>query len=81
MTSLQSAMLSIKGKVPIGPMFIVNKPKFWCRNKVIIGEPFELSDFYGKRLGSEEMAMASKIVEEKLNELREYALNSLTKKG
>ncbi|MBQ8444402.1 MAG: 1-acyl-sn-glycerol-3-phosphate acyltransferase [Clostridia bacterium] len=76
-----TAMLAIKGKVPIVPMFIVNKPKFWRRNKVIIGEPFELSDFYGKRLGSEEMAMASKIVEEKLNELREYALNSLTKKG
>ncbi|MBQ8792582.1 MAG: 1-acyl-sn-glycerol-3-phosphate acyltransferase [Clostridia bacterium] len=75
-----TAMLAIKGKVPIVPMFIVNKPKFWHRNTVIIGEPFELSDFYGKRLGSDEMANASKIVEEKLNELREYAINSLTKK-
>jgi len=66
--------------VPIVPMFILNKPKFWRRNKVFFGEPFELSDFYGKRLGSEEMAQASKIVEEKINELRKFAMKSLTKK-
>ncbi|MBE7074279.1 MAG: 1-acyl-sn-glycerol-3-phosphate acyltransferase [Clostridiales bacterium] len=75
-----TAMLAIKGKVPIVPMFILNKPKFWRRNKVFFGEPFELSDFYGKRLGSEEMAQASKIVEEKINELRKFAMKSLTKK-
>ena len=76
-----TAMLAIKGKVPIVPMFILNKPRFWRRNKVFIGKPFELSQYYGKRLGGEEMTNASKIVEEKLNELREYAINSLTKKG
>lgn len=75
-----TAMLAIKGKVPIVPMFIMKKPKLWHRNRVVIGKPFELSDFYGRRLGSEEMAQASKIVEEKINELREYAINSLTKK-
>ncbi|MBP3344753.1 MAG: 1-acyl-sn-glycerol-3-phosphate acyltransferase [Clostridia bacterium] len=75
-----TAMLAIKGKVPIVPMFTVKKPKVWRRNRVYIGQPFTLDEFYGKKLSSEELQKASLIVEKKLNELREYALNSLTKK-
>ncbi|MBO5394614.1 MAG: 1-acyl-sn-glycerol-3-phosphate acyltransferase [Clostridia bacterium] len=75
-----AAMLAIKGKVPVVPMFVLKKPKLWRRNKVFVGQPFELSDFYGKKLSSEELASASKIIEDKINNLREYALNSLTKK-
>jgi len=76
-----TAMLAIKAKVPVVPMFILNKPKFWRRNKIYIGKPFELDGFYGKRLSAEELTLASQKVEEKINELREFALNSLTKKG
>lgn len=76
-----TAMLAIKAKVPVVPMFILNKPKFWRRNKIYIGKPFELGEFYGKRLSAEELTLASQKVEEKINELREFALNSLTKKG
>lgn len=75
-----AAMLAIKAKVPVVPMFVLKKPKFWRRNKVFVGQPFELSEFYGKKLSAEELAGASKMIENKLNELREYALNSLTKK-
>lgn len=74
------AMFAIKGKVPIVPMFILNKPKFLRRNKVYIGEPFTLEEFYGKKLSNEELTLASEKVAEKMNELREYALNTLTKK-
>lgn len=74
------AMFAIKAKVPIVPMFIMKKPKIFRRNKVFIGKPFELSDFYGRKLSNEEMAEASEIVVEKMNEIREIALNSLTKK-
>ena len=75
-----TAMMAIKAKVPVVPMFVLKKPKFGRRNKVFVGEPFTLEQFYGKKLGGEELEAASKIVEEKINELREYALNSLTKK-
>ena len=75
-----TAMLAIKGKVPIVPIFTLKKPKFWRRNKVFVGQPFELNDFYGKKLDQETLDNASKVVENKLNELREFALNSLTKK-
>ncbi len=74
------AMFATKARVPVVPMFIQKKPKFFRRNRVYIGKPFELDEFYGKKLSSEDMEKASEVVAEKMNELREYALNSLTKK-
>lgn len=74
------AMFATKAKVPIVPMFIMKKPKIFRRNKVFIGQPFELDSFYGRKLSSEDINQASEIVAQKMNELREVALNSLTKK-
>ena len=74
------SMFAIKAKVPIVPMFIAKQPKFWRRNKVIIGQPFLLEEFYGKKLDNEILTQASDIVAAKINELRESQLNALTKK-
>lgn len=73
-------MFAIKGRVPIVPMFIMRKPKMFRRNKVVVGKPFELTEFYGKKLSNEELSLATEIVSKKMNELREETLNSLTKK-
>lgn len=73
------AMFAIKAKTPIVPMFILRKPKIFRRNKVVIGEPFELTDFYGKKLSGDELGLATEIVAKKMEELREQALISLTK--
>lgn len=74
------AMFATKAKVPIVPMFIQKKPKLFRKTRFYIGKPFELDEFYGKKLTSEDLENASGIVANKMNELREYALNSLTKK-
>lgn len=74
------SMFAIKAKVPIVPMFIAKQPKFWRRNKVIIGKPFLLEEFYDKKLDNEILTQASDIVAAKMNELRESQLNALTKK-
>lgn len=74
------AMFAIKAKVQIVPMFIMKKPKIFRRNKIVIGQPFDLSDFYGKKLLNEDLAEATEIVAKKMDELREQTLNSLTKK-
>lgn len=74
------AMFAIKAKVKIVPMFIVKKPKIFRRNKVVIGEPFELDEFYGRKLSTEDLDRATEIVSKKMNELREQTLISLTKK-
>lgn len=74
------SMFAIKAKVPIVPMFIAKQPKFWRKNKVIIGKPFLLDQFYDKKLDNEILSQASDIVAAKMNELRESQLNALTKK-
>ncbi len=74
------AMFAVKAKVPIVPIFIMKKPKLFRRNRIFVGKPFTLEEFYGKRLDSTLLDEAGEIVKTKMNELREYALNSLTKK-
>lgn len=74
------AMFAVKAKVPIVPIFIMKKPKLFRRNRIFVGKPFTLDQFYGKRLDSTLLDEAGEIVKTKMNELREYALNSLTKK-
>lgn len=74
------SMFAIKAKVPIVPMFIAKQPRFWRKNKVVIGQPFLLEEFYGKKLDNETLTQASDIVAAKMNELRESQLNALTKK-
>ena len=74
------SMFAIKAKTQIVPMFLLSRPKMFKRNKIFIGKPFSLDEFYDKRLDNETLSQATLIVEEKMNELREFALNSLTKK-
>lgn len=74
------SMFAIKAKTQIVPMFLYRRPKMFRRNKIFIGKPFSLDEFYDKRLDNETLTQATLIVEEKMNELREFALNSLTMK-
>ena len=74
------SLFAIKAKSQIVPMFILRKPKLFRHNKIFIGKPFSLADFYDKRLDNETLSQATLMVEEKMNELREFAFNSLTKK-
>ena len=74
------AMFAIKAKVPVVPIFILRQPKIFRRNKIFIGQPFTLEEFYGKKLDSTELELAGNILTAKMNEIREFALNSLTKK-
>ena len=73
------SMFAIKGKVPIVPIFISKKPKFFRRTKVFIGKPFELNDYYGIKMDSEELKKASDVVTLKLNEVRDNSMKTLTK--
>ena len=74
------AMFAIKAKVPIVPMFITKKPRFWRKTKVVIGKPFLLEEFYGKKLDNDTLTKASDQVAAKIDQLRESQLNALTKK-
>lgn len=65
-----ATMLAIKAKVPIIPIYINRQPKMFRKTIITIGEPFELDEFYGQRLDSENLDKAGEILLSKMNELR-----------
>ena len=63
-------MMSIKCKTPIIPIVIYSKPKFFRRTDILIGEPFELTEYYNKKLSDEEMAQADEYLRQYMLEMR-----------
>ena len=61
-----AAMLALKAKVPILPMHIEKRAKIFRRNKIIVGKPFDLAQFYDQKLNSETLDKASEIITQKL---------------
>ena len=45
-----AAMIAIKGQAPLMPIIIFNKPRLFRRNYIYVGRPFELSEYYGRKL-------------------------------
>lgn len=63
-------MIAIKTKSPIVPIWIEKKPRLFRKSVYKIGKPFELDQFYGKKLDEETLQKANAIVREKMLELR-----------
>ena len=74
-----SCMFAVKTKTPIIPCYILKHQKPFRFNKLIVGEPFELSDYYDKKLDKETLDDASQIIVEKLTELKENYVTKKTK--
>ena len=51
-------------------MWVVSKPKAFRKSKILIGKPYELTDFYGKKLDEVTLEEANKVVREKMLELK-----------
>ena len=47
------AMFALKANAPIVPMVIVRKPKLWRRNRLVIGEPIDISKYQGQKATKE----------------------------
>ena len=65
-----TALLAIKTKSPIVPFVICNRPRVFRLTHVVFGEPFELSEYYGRKLTNEDYAEAEEKLRNKLYELR-----------
>lgn len=63
------AMIAIKTKTPIVPVWIERKPKLFRKSVYHIGQPFELEGFYGKKLDEETLNQANEVVRAKMLEL------------
>lgn len=75
------ALIAIKTKTPIVPVWIRNKPKAFRRSVYYIGKPFELSDFYGRKLDEETLLDANQIIREKMIEVGELGKKKKEKKN
>lgn len=69
------ALIAIKTKTPIVPIWIERKPKIFRKSVYHIGRPFELSEFYGKKLDEQTLQEANQIVREKMLEVRQEILS------
>ena len=65
-----AAMLAIKAKVPVLPVFIQKRGKIFRRNKLFVGQAFGLEEFYDNKLDAETLNAAGKVIAEKLVDLQ-----------
>ena len=75
-----SVIFSVKAKCPIVPIMMLKKAKIFRCTKIIIGKPFELEDYYGKKLTEEEISEMAQIIRTKMIEQQEILAN-MSKKG
>jgi 1-acyl-sn-glycerol-3-phosphate acyltransferase len=62
-----AAIIAIKTQTPVIPVMIYCKPRFFRCTHILIGEPIELTEYYGRKLTDSEYAEADE-------KLREYML-------
>lgn len=65
-----SALFAIRAKVPVVPMVIYKKARFLQRNYILMGEPFELSEYYGVKLTEEVLQEADGKIMQAMLKLR-----------
>ena len=61
-----AAVFAVKAKCPIVPIIIDKKAKIFRKTHLIIGKPFELSEFYDKKFSDEDINLMGKIIKEKM---------------
>ena len=79
-----AAVIAIKSKTPIIPIVIYKKPKCFRCTHILVGDPIELSEYYGKKLSEEEMGRIDEYLREHMIEMRrkhtEYLQNKKKRK-
>lgn len=79
-----AAVMAIKAKVPIVPMMLYSRPRFFRCAHILVGDPIDLSEFYDKKLTDEEVTKADDKIRDVLLDLRkehkEYLENKKKKK-
>jgi len=74
-----AGIFAIKSKCPIQPVMMLKKPRYFKKTYLMVGETFELSEFYDRKLTSADYDNIANIIIEKMlalkNELREYLIS------
>lgn len=65
-----AGVFAVKTKTPIVPIMFHKKAKIFRRTRFIVGKPFELTEFYDKRLAKEDFDSIDAVIREKMLETR-----------
>ena len=80
-----AAIMAIRCKVPIIPIVIYSKPRYFRRTDILIGDPLELTEYYDRKLTEEEMGQADEFLRQHMLDMRrkhtEYLENKKKKKA
>lgn len=71
-----TAVFAVKAKCPIVPIMLYKKARLFVKNKMIIGKPFTLEEFYNKPLDDAAVCEMDKLLAEKMIE-QQALLNDL----
>jgi len=63
-----TAYIAVKSKAPIVPLFILKKSKFLRKTHIIVGKPFEFSEYYDVKTSSEDTVKMESVIREKMLE-------------
>lgn len=74
-----AAMLSLKTQTPIIPIVQVKKMKPFRRARVYFGEPFEFTEYYGKKPTQEDIEACDEILRKKMEETYDTLFEILNK--
>ena len=75
-----AAIFAIKAKTPILPIAILKKGKFFRKTPILVGKPFELTEFYDKKLTAEITEEINEVVRQKMIEVHNELIEKVTKK-
>ena len=65
-----AAAIAIKCKVPIVFVLIYKKPRYFRKTHIIVSEPIELTEYYGKKLTDEELTAVDERLRLRMIEMR-----------
>ncbi|MBE5756979.1 MAG: 1-acyl-sn-glycerol-3-phosphate acyltransferase [Clostridiales bacterium] len=70
-----AVLFSIKAKKPIVPVIAYKKSKLFRRTYLYVGEPFEFSEFYDKKLTGQDYKELDVVLKEKMVEARKTLID------
>ena len=73
-------IFAVKSKTPIVPTMILKKGRIFRKAKLLFGKPFELSEFYDKKLTDEDLVKMDQILVEKMKEVQTELKEIVAKK-
>ncbi|MBQ8374640.1 MAG: 1-acyl-sn-glycerol-3-phosphate acyltransferase [Clostridia bacterium] len=75
-----AAMLAIRAQVPIVPIVMYEKCRPFKTTHILIGDPFEFSEYYGQKMTDELLAEADEKLRNRMIEMREAHTKMLAEK-